>query len=400
MEEEEDCAIVSSATPLTTTPLTTTTTTPLTTGASSKKARSKKRPRRCEGEDVLEESSEVEDVLWDLWVSEVVRLEGCEFHQSEVVRGESWRCNYVHVSGKLFLSLSLLEQGGAEWSCSLEPPTSRGELRDRLQRPQLRARVAADARSFLAGLEWHVRLPLDDHVHTTLTLCGEQIDAYESTFGIEDEGVQGLRRFAQLRVAAGLGVGKLDADVSGTYEALPQCSAALGSLHARTAGGDGQPMYFFLESRPVGAAEDDVYVFARDWRKLHLSEHRASLVCSLPHKWRPCQTKGDSQVVPKAQELQAHVQGRWAPLASLSLRGHSRESGLDRGTVAYVTADHALNSPLDLRASDPRRATAARARRLGKRRESSNVGSGGERFFKPFVYVWVFEEWGGDRVCV
>ena len=39
----------------------------------------------------------------------------------------------------------------------------------------------------------------------------------------------------------------LDRDVSGKYELLESCPGAMGSLHKRVSGGDGSPLFFFLD---------------------------------------------------------------------------------------------------------------------------------------------------------
>ena len=47
----------------------------------------------------------------------------------------------------------------------------------------------------------------------------------------------------------------LDRDVSGTYELLDACPGAMGSLHKRVSGGDGKPLFFFLDPSRTGKGE-------------------------------------------------------------------------------------------------------------------------------------------------
>mmetsp|Transcript_20555 Transcript_20555/g.61281 ORF Transcript_20555/g.61281 Transcript_20555/m.61281 type:complete len:1354 (+) Transcript_20555:59-4120(+) len=94
---------------------------------------------------------------------------------------------------------------------------------------------------------------------------------------------------------------------------LSKCAAPLGSLHKRVS--DGPDLYLFLESKPVGPAILDTYVFARDWRRLALREVRPSLVCSLPNGWRPpeCAIRGD--VEPPIEIKHVTTSGHWVPVA-------------------------------------------------------------------------------------
>ena len=94
---------------------------------------------------------------------------------------------------------------------------------------------------------------------------------------------------------------------------LHKCAAPLGSLHKRL-GNDKPELYLFLESKPVGPAALDTYVFARDWRRLALREARASLVCSLQRGWHPLECTKDKANVTEIKT--STILGRWVPISA------------------------------------------------------------------------------------
>ena len=94
---------------------------------------------------------------------------------------------------------------------------------------------------------------------------------------------------------------------------LHKCAAPLGSLHKRL-GNDRPELYLFLESKPVGPAALDTYVFARDWRRLALREARSSLVCSLQRGWQPLECTKDKANVTEIKT--STIWGRWVPISA------------------------------------------------------------------------------------
>ena len=94
---------------------------------------------------------------------------------------------------------------------------------------------------------------------------------------------------------------------------LHKCAAPLGSLHKRL-GNDKPELYLFLESKPVGPAALDTYVFARDWRRLALREARSSLVCSLQRGWQPLECTKDKDNVTEIKT--STILGRWVPISA------------------------------------------------------------------------------------
>ena len=228
---------------------------------------------------------------------QLARIASCEFRFSETIRAETWRVFYRDVTEMLSLVLTLAADG-AEWHVYVQPPNERTELRKWLELPQLRMRCSGS--TLLEG-EWQVRLPVEQHTKLTIIDKGKLVDSFEAGFGFGPEKFENSddpnyvplpsRRRSKLQIKVDqTASASTDADVSGTYELLPKCFGALGSLHKRTATADGtaeqRPLYFFLDPKSVGPAKKDCFVFAHDWRRLAYAQTRTSTVLTLDHTFR------------------------------------------------------------------------------------------------------------------
>jgi hypothetical protein len=188
--------------------------------------------------------------------------------------------------------------------------------------------------------EWQVRLPVEQHTNVTIIDKGEPVDSFEAGFGFDpklfekkdkpngdDQSQQRSsaksareplpsRRRLQLQIKLDRNASaSTDTDVSGTYELLPKCFGALGSLHKRTAT-DGtaeqRPLYFFLDPKSVGPAEKDCFVFAHDWRRLAYAQTRTSTVLTLDHTFR-AKAEKDAKAeedVEKGKEVECKVHAK------------------------------------------------------------------------------------------
>jgi len=207
-------------------------------------------------------------------------IASCEFRFSETIRAEAWRVIFRDPTERLSLVLTLAADG-AEWHVHVQPPSERTELRKWLELPLLRMRCS---RSTLLEGEWQVRLPVEQISEVTILGKGELVDSFQAAFGIERFANE--RRWSQLHVKFDCTSVFADTDVSGTYELLPKCFGALGSLHKRKGTGGERPLYFFLDPKSVGAPDGDSFVFAHDWRRLVYAQTRTSTVLTLDCKFR------------------------------------------------------------------------------------------------------------------
>jgi site-specific DNA-cytosine methylase len=255
-----------------------------------------------------------DDPFWNGWVKSVARLEGSTFRLIETKRSvECWKARYIDASGDLRLELTLGNIGGLIWRAFIEPPREQGLLRDRLNGSAVLCGSVDQNSDDIIAADWNVCLPIDDSSEIELSYDGPLVEAFVSSFGIEDESIADRQRHSYVNVKVLKGISPLDENVSGRYALLSKCAAPLGSLHKRVS--EGPELYLFLESKPVGPASSDTYVFARDWRRLALREARPSLVCSLPRGWRPPEHLPRGDALPPLEVKNVTSCGRWVPIA-------------------------------------------------------------------------------------
>ena len=295
----------------------------------------------------------LDDEVWRRWVEIVSHLDRASFRLVEMRRCvECWKVRYTDASSALVLELTLGGVYGIVWHAFVEPPRGRGPLRDRLEGfAVLRGFVESTGDSLLDA-NWSLRLPIDDDIDLELSYDGPVVESFASSFGMEDENMIGKQRYSHINVKVLKGASYLDEDVSGRrqqrlcfpltcpttsaplslhsihsdglnspaitlccagYVLLHKCAAPLGSLHKRL-GNDRPELYLFLESKPVGPAALDTYVFARDWRRLALREARSSLVCSLQRGWHPLECTKDKANVTEIKT--STIWGRWVPISA------------------------------------------------------------------------------------
>ena len=281
----------------------------------------------------------VDDSILEAWLDHVADLDGTELRQAGVARGDDWKATFADAAGKFTAELRVGD-GSPEWLVYADAPPGKGALRDAFKTPVLRGSTSPEG-GLLSAVTWSAHAPGGATSQIAISHGGDLIDTFESTFAMEDGSV-GSKRHSVITVEG-------DASVAGTYDALPKCSAALGSLHKKR-GGD---VYFFLESEPVGKPENDGYVFALDWRKLKLSEQRASIVARLDVKWKP--PVAQDGVNFKKAELSRSVDAVapvWCALPGASLEA---AAGRD-GVVSKVEAS--LSGAVDLSTASPRDALA------------------------------------------
>ena len=78
-------------------------------------------------------------------------------------------------------------------------------------------------------------------------------------------------------------------------------------------GNDRPELYLFLESKPVGPAALDTYVFARDWRRLALRKH-GHHSCAHSRGWHPLECTKDKANVTEIKT--STILGRWVPISA------------------------------------------------------------------------------------
>ena len=142
----------------------------------------------------------------------------------------------------------MLGNGRAEWRLYANAPDKRGYLRTLLLSPIARMRIEPpkkgnsaemSAQAALLSGGWELCLPTISSVELAISHAGDQVDSWQVNLGLSGEW-DGHKRWRTWHIAADAEVtAALDRDVSGRYELLESCPAAMGSLHKRVEGGDG-----------------------------------------------------------------------------------------------------------------------------------------------------------------
>ena len=238
-----------------------------------------------------------EEQLWNAWCDALGQLAGKRFYFESVTRAGSWTATYrCGVHGSLQLVLSATK---AEWRLYATPPAKRGHLRTLLESPVARMIVdpadpavravasAGGVSAQLLGGAWQLCLPTIRTVPLVVGAVGTPVDSWQASIGLCGPW-EGHSRYRTWRISCADGArAALDGDVSGEYELLDQqYGGAMGSLHKRVSGGDGKPMFFFLDPSRTGKEDEDHFVFAPSFERLGYGQSR-QLLAELPVTWRP-----------------------------------------------------------------------------------------------------------------
>ena len=221
--------------------------------------------------------------LWKQWTiafNEAVTASASgsepEFRFSKLVRSHIWTAQYVSSNGcRLELRLS---EVGAVWYMFAKAPARQGLLRDALTRPVARMLVQRSSNegksfSFLSG-QWEVCLPTVRSVDVTIEGKGDRVDSWQTSLGLKAN-VGAQQRFEQLSISLdGNAPSVLKSAVEGTYQLLPKCGTAAGSLHKRVASSESSDMYFFLDSGRCTLPTEDSFVFSSSKHRTSYGEHR------------------------------------------------------------------------------------------------------------------------------
>ena len=217
--------------------------------------------------------------LWKQWTKAFNDgLAPSEFRFSELVRSHIWTARYVSSSGcRLELRLSESE---ATWYLFAKAPARQGLLRDALTRPVARMFVESSGNegrsfSFLLG-EWEICLPTFAAYSVTMKGEGARVDSWQTMLGLKSN-IGAQQRFERLSVSLNDDAPlALKSTVEGTYQLLPKCGTAAGSLHKRVAASDSQSgdMYFFLDSGRCTLPTEDSFVFSSSKNRTSYGEHR------------------------------------------------------------------------------------------------------------------------------
>ena len=252
-----------------------------------------------------------DEALAAQWASLLAPLNVEGFFFRSINRAVAWTASYAARTSGATLDL-VLDGGMAEWRLSVPPPVEKGPLRDMLMLPVARMRVPADkdARATLTSGEWQLRLPVRKVIKVAVEGKGERVPTWQASMGLAKR-LDDVR-FGRWSICVNdTDRELLDEDISGEYTLLPDCDAAMASLHRREGAAADEAatgtMYFFVDAGAGRARcsykEEDHFVFARSHRRLAYGEERGA-VCRLDAAWRPHATDGPVQVA-------CEIVGQW-----------------------------------------------------------------------------------------
>ncbi|MEM1010267.1 MAG: hypothetical protein AAGJ35_14830, partial [Myxococcota bacterium] len=180
-------------------------------------------------------------------------------------------------------------------------------VRNANRHPVARMRLLESASTWFDG-EWEVFSPEEKSISVEIQGAGSKVDSWKARVGLVD--FRNQKRFSEITVSV-----KMDnasGAINGRYELLPRCGTACGGLHIRRSGGNGMPMFFFLESDRCGLREHDSFVFSKDCRRIGYNEYVDS----------PLQLDSSfklEDVEAGSKSWQAKSFGQWALLRGLEL---------------------------------------------------------------------------------
>jgi len=239
-----------------------------------------------------------------------------EFRFSKLVRSHIWTAQYVSSNGcRLELRLS---ENEAVWYVFAKAPPRQGPLRDALTRPVARMFVQRSGNegnsfSFLRG-EWEVCLPTGISVEVTIEGKGARVGSWQTMLGLKSD-VGAQQRFEKLSVSLDDGApSSLKSSVEGTYQLLPNCGTAAGSLHKRIAssGSPSSDMYFFLDSGRCTLPSEDGFVFSQFKHRTSYGEHRpVELLVDPSFSINVQPLKEGNEDVDIFRKVKATIPGKW-----------------------------------------------------------------------------------------
>jgi site-specific DNA-cytosine methylase len=266
-----------------------------------------------------------------------------ELRLQNIKRGGVWTVNYHSETAHLQLSLTPQSVQWNLYAKAAKDIPANHKLRKALANPIMR--MSPDGGDITEGT-WQFRLPKLHKILLSIRGCGELTPSFEARMG--------LAKFVDTEVCSEYEVSVpddqkhlLDTDISGTYQLLPNCGMAWGSLHVRTSDlGSSKPLFFYMDPHRLGHPKDDCYVFSYDKRRLNYGEKRP-IVTQIAPSWRETKyekvidestgevsykREGSKQLlswedVCKSQSVHCQVPGRWIDLPDARF-SQTRDKGL------------------------------------------------------------------------
>lgn len=273
--------------------------------------------------DQVSKPSSVHDVLWKGWKKEVeVITDGAvpsEFRFTHVTRSRIWTAHYMsREQGRLELHVA---SDGMTWLLFSKAPTKKGALRDILERPVARMKVAppkgVSSVTLLKGV-WELCLPMTYSIQLLIEGKGNNdVKSWRQRVGLIGK-FETEYEFEELKitvVSEDTDHVELKSAIDGMYKVLPKCGGACGSMRKKTGGG--KDMFFFLKSNQNTLPKDDAYVFSSTCHRTAYGEYRETILgIDRALEYRPVHF---GKLETYSESVLAVVQGQWVPTAGAEI---------------------------------------------------------------------------------
>ncbi|OJJ67326.1 hypothetical protein ASPBRDRAFT_186565 [Aspergillus brasiliensis CBS 101740] len=232
--------------------------------------------------------------VWKEFLDKIEPAVGDELRLLDIKRSRIWTVLY---EGKYSHLRLLISASSTEWLFFAKPPQDAPAvclIREILAQPI--ARMTPVSASLLDG-EWKICAPLSSKSRLYFSGLGPRIASYEVRCGLQSSKVLSKTAWTKIQVdGPDSAVAGLEADVRGTYDLLPDCGTANGSLHKRSAGECNRPVYLFLDPTKLGDPNNDFFVFAWDHERVRGYERRRT-IAEVSNSWRSVKARENPQPV-------------------------------------------------------------------------------------------------------
>jgi hypothetical protein len=223
-------------------------------------------------------------------------IDSQHFYLSDMLRQDyGWTIVYSTAEAKLELRVGQEVQ----WLLFINCPSqlaANDPLRKLLSSPIAHAK-AVDS---LLEIEWNMRIPTVEKHKLRISGSVSKCSSWNSRLGLveyKDETVPTSLHIESQTNECGT--------LAGVFVLLPDCGTASSSLYKRM----NPELYLFLDPSPLGAPEDDTFVFSQDCRRTHYNDPRIC-IAHVDASWRPSHIQDQS-----AHDLGITLSGTWTPVA-------------------------------------------------------------------------------------
>ncbi|KAJ5921180.1 C-5 cytosine methyltransferase [Penicillium verhagenii] len=225
------------------------------------------------------------DDTWEQYVSSVKNALREEVRFTDITRTEIWTVFFEGESVSLRLEI---DKDGFQWLLFAKPPSrspAQCVLREILAKPI--ARMRPESPEWLFQGVWEVLDPISTEFTLQVSGLGNQVPTYLSSCGLLGPRHAEPRIWTHLKIDCKQSdADQLDRDLRGTYQHLPDCGTAEGSLYKKDCPEGQPPVYLFFDPRKAGRITHDGFVFSVEHRRNPGYGVRRT-IAELPPSWRP-----------------------------------------------------------------------------------------------------------------